>query len=119
MIITLNGIDVDLIEDDTFNAVKKPLNTVMDYVMPDGIDLCRKVLTRCMGDPVASDFNIDIRLLIAQGSLPDYEKIIKKPMDFATLLRRIDEGYYNANEGMDHRSKKWAKMQDLNCQSHV
>ena len=79
MIITLNGIDVDLIEDDTFNAVKKPLNTVMDYVMPDGIDLCRKVLTRCMGDPVASDFNIDIRLLIAQGSLPDYEKIIKKP----------------------------------------
>ncbi len=97
LIILLNSIDVDAVEEETFNAVKKPLNTLMDYVIPDGIDLCRTVVTRIMADPAAQNFNIDIRLLIAEGSLVDYDTLIKSPMDFATLLKRIDEGFYNSS----------------------
>ena len=101
MIIILNAIDVDAIEADTVNVVKQPLNTLSDLVIPDGIDLCRTVVTRVMADPAAQNFNIDVRLL----ELDDYESIIEKPMDFKLLLRRIDEGFYTADSSAARDSK--------------
>ena len=79
-----------------------PLPVEIDAANPNGMDLCRRVITRVMSEVQARGFceKIDPEALGMAG----YSEVVDTPMDFGTVLGKIDAGVYTNDSANSTRA---------------